>query len=170
MLYVGLDMSLTSTGVAVIKVENRKAELIETYTIKTNAEQPLGKRLNIIYSQLDNILEGKNIECIISEKGFSRHNTTTQKLFMVHGISVLVAYKYGKELEFLMPSTVKKTVAGNGKATKTEVLHGICDILNILKFRFSKKLDESDAVAVALSYLKLNDLIDTNIKGECKDE
>jgi crossover junction endodeoxyribonuclease RuvC len=76
---------------------------------------------------------------------------TTQVIFRVVGVSDLALAKEGyTKIVDLSPTTVKKAVAGNGKADKKQVAQAVETFIGEYQF---KNDDESDAVAVALAYL-----------------
>jgi crossover junction endodeoxyribonuclease RuvC len=61
----------------------------------------------------------------------------------------------------LTPTTVKKLVAGNGKAEKKDVAGGVRKYLRLPSdYKFAAGYDDSDACAVILAYLIREGLID----------
>lgn len=155
-IYVlGLDLSLTSTGYAILKVESGTPSLVETGHITTSQEQKIGERLSIIERELDLVLQRyPHLHSVAKEAGFSRFNNVTSLLNQVLGICVLTVHKNGFEVTgSYPPKTVKKQVTGNGNATKEAVAIEVRKILNIPpEFEFAN-MDESDAAATALSHL-----------------
>lgn len=61
----------------------------------------------------------------------------------------------------LSPTSVKKYVAGSGKAEKPEVAEGVRKYLRLSDgYKWRTGYDDSDACAVALSYLLRENMID----------
>ena len=96
-----------------------------------------------------------HFDVVVREKGFSRFANTTQLLFRVVGVSDLIAFVEAglKEVEEIPPTTIKTTIAGYSRADKEEVEQGVRELLldHQKEMKFYSD-DESDAVAVALTY------------------
>lgn len=79
-----------------------------------------GEILNGIYALLNELSADQMV--FVREKGFSRFPHESQALFKVIGIADLVAWQNHRcEYHELAPTTVKKLLTGNGKASKSEV-------------------------------------------------
>lgn len=157
--YLGLDLSLSSAGYAVIEVEDRTPRLVVASRIKTDAKKRHGQRLYTIATGLrDTLREYGEFKKIIRERGFSRFVATTQALFKVVGISDFIYRDY--DIAEIPPTTIKKVIGGGGKASKQAVEDGVRIYLNLdIKYSFESD-DASDACAVVLTYLIEEDLID----------
>jgi crossover junction endodeoxyribonuclease RuvC len=152
-LVLGLDLSMSSPGFAVVrKAEGEAPALIHASHVKTNSKHSHGQRLIAIERHLINLVEQFGpFTAVAREKGFSQHAMTTQVIFRVVGVSDLALAKEGyTKIVDLSPTTVKKAVAGNGKADKKQVAQAVETFIGEYQF---KNDDESDAVAVALAYL-----------------
>lgn len=153
MIILAMDLSLSSPAFAVIEKKPRSLKVLHLSSIKTNAKKSHGFRLFQIYNHLEEIFKeyGDRIEDVVSEKGFSRHARTTQILYMVHGVCRMLTYMNGHEVAEVSPTTVKKHVAGNGKAKKPELADAVRGFFkDELTF---KNDDESDAVSVGVTFL-----------------
>lgn len=82
------------------------------------------------------------------ERGFTMHNKSTQVIYRCHGVINELLHKYPQF--YYPPTTVKKIVAGNGRASKEELEEIIASKYPNLSFDND---DESDAVGVGLSHL-----------------
>ena len=69
----------------------------------------------------------------------------------------VIAYQHGVEWQELGATTIKKAVAGNGKATKIKVANANMNVFPELKEQErdlkDNRIDESDAIAVGLAAL-----------------
>ena len=153
-----MDLSLNLPAMAVLEIRDGKPWVIDTYYVnnKKNTKATTAEKLANIADLLTEIcgLHG-DITHIIREKGFSRFANTTQLLFRVVGISDLACFKLlgCREIEELTPSTVKRYVAGNGKADKDEVEDGVRELLTEEQKDIEFYSDDvSDAIAVGLAY------------------
>lgn len=157
---LALDLSLASTGWAVISIEDRRPYLLDHGAIKTNAKETHGKRLSQISKGVDSVTwDYGGFIAIAKEKGFSRHAATTQAIYKVHGvIEELFAHDY--VIIDIPPTTVKKLVTGSGKASKEDVEMAVRRLLGLRDDYEIETDDESDAMAVALAYAIENDLVD----------
>jgi crossover junction endodeoxyribonuclease RuvC len=152
-LVLGMDLSLTCPAFVVGYSDNGKVTIVHHSHVKTKAKDSHGARLRMIFNHLESLLEKyPDIKYLVREKGFSRHAVATQTLFKVVGISDLIANHFGyDEVAEVAPTTVKKFIAGSGKADKEEVLSNLDRFLNIpIVF---ENLDESDATGVLITFL-----------------
>jgi crossover junction endodeoxyribonuclease RuvC len=70
--------------------------------------------------------------------------------------------RFGQRVtDHLSPSTVKRLVAGNGKAEKEDVADAVRKLLGLSPDYVFASDDESDACAVVLAWLIQNGVIDT---------
>lgn len=116
-------------------------------SISTNSKYTHGKRLYEIAKFIHEIKERYPPESISIERGFTRHNTSTQVIYRVHG---LVNYLFHDiEQYYYSPKEVKEVV-DSGDATKRLVQE-------IIKYKFPqikfKNEDESDSFAVGICHL-----------------
>jgi crossover junction endodeoxyribonuclease RuvC len=153
MIYVlGLDVSMNSTGWAVIGVEADRLNLVDSGVIKANDKLPYGKRLRNQRTKFQEIMEIYPIKYAAREAGFSKHTKATQVLFRAYGVTE----EFFAELDLVeyAAGTIKKVVTGNGKATKEEVEEAIRRTLNLPESFSFKTNDESDAVGIAITHIK----------------
>jgi crossover junction endodeoxyribonuclease RuvC len=159
---LGLDLSLTSPGFAVIEIKNGKPRLVKTANFTTDSGTVQALRYEEIEAfTLLFIRENKPFDVIAREiwppsRNYAQNNK-------IHGAWAAVERalsRYGYEVtEHLTPSNVKKTVTGNGNAKKPEVAESVRDILKLGEdYKFDSD-DHSDAAAIALSYLIREGLI-----------
>ena len=97
---LALDLSLSSTGYAVIQWEDGCATVLEVGHIDNKRKGRMkwshGKRLMNIYEELSFVINSyPDIEMVVREKGVSRFNRSTQVLFRVVGVVDLLLEEYG---------------------------------------------------------------------------
>jgi crossover junction endodeoxyribonuclease RuvC len=158
-MILGMDLSLSCPAFCVAEVVDGKLEIHHLSHIKTDSKKTRAYRLWQIYNHLKEILsQYPQIKTVIRERGFTRFNQETQALFSVVGVTEVILYKHGfDKIEEIAPTTVKKLVAGSGKADKEEVA---VNARKYLKTEVDFKTnDESDAVAVILAYLKKQEVL-----------
>lgn len=139
-----LDLSIANTGIAIF---DQKANLITIQSIKTNPKETHGNRLKQISNTLLELRKKYDTTLVIIERAFSMHNTSTQVLYRVHGV---INYLFCDcEQIYYAPTTIKKTITDQGKSDKNQVQEFIKKIYPNIQF---KNFDESDAVAIGLTY------------------
>lgn len=156
--YLGLDLSLSSTGAAIIEVKNKKPKLITAFRVKTNPKDPHGKRLFTIHERLTDFIQKEGpFDVIIREKGFYRFARSTQAIFKVVGVVDMILKDH--QIVELSPTAIKKELTGNDKASKEEVEQAVRKLLRLRKGYKFESDDASDAAAVILTYLIQNRII-----------
>jgi len=153
-LVLACDLSLTCPAFAVLLVDTnaKTIEVVEVSHVKTNSKHSLGQRLFAIVLHLRNILDRHLISDVVLEKGFNKFAVATAQLQRVVGVVVLTLYR--KNIEVfgeISPTSVKKEVTGNGKASKEELAEALADYVGEIKYKTN---DESDAVGVGIAYSK----------------
>lgn len=163
---LAMDLSMNCPSFAVLETVGDRIKILEVVHVynKSNKKSH-GQKLNEIADALTKmILDHKLTEAevhVVREKGFSKFAMTTQTLFRVVGVSDLMIYALLRrgDIEEITPTSVKKLVTGDGKASKEDVEDGVRKYLvdEQKDFKFATD-DESDAVAVGISYIIKNGL------------
>ncbi|MBL0687363.1 MAG: crossover junction endodeoxyribonuclease RuvC [Sulfurospirillum sp.] len=150
MTILGIDPGTKNCGYAVIEKNKNRTILIEAGLIKIK-ESLLQHQIVELCEGLDIIFENHKIDEVSVEDIFYAFNPkTVLKLAQFRGaLSLKILQVFGNFHEYT-PLQVKKTVTGNGKATKEQVSFMVKKILNIKKE--IKPLDVTDAIAIALSH------------------
>ena len=134
------DLSLSNTGICIF---NEREEPVCVTSVSTSSKMETKDRLKIIGDFVLNLRKRYPTNLIVLEAGFTRFNLSTQILFRVHG---LINYLFANCEQIYFPSsTIKKIIAGNGKADKRQ-------IREIISRKYPELVmnndDESDAVSI----------------------
>lgn len=151
---LALDLSMNLTGYAILQSDVNKVKLIKKGSIKGTSKESHGQRLKRQYDVLKFLREKYPDAVIVKESLHYGRAKTSSILAKVHGMVDLLFYN--ETIHEYPAVTIKKEVALNGKAKKEEVAVAVIEHLSkydIVDITF-KTDDESDAVAVALTYLK----------------
>ena len=151
MLIIGVDPGTIFTGYGIIKHEKNTFTKILHGLIKLPSTKTLPEKLEIIYNELDRIIKTyKPDEFSIETAFYGKNVQSAMKIGYARGVSLLAAVHNNLPANEYSPREIKKSVVGNGAASKEQVLFMISTLLNLknLKMRF----DESDALAVALCH------------------
>jgi len=124
---MGIDASLTSTGVAITTLEQK---IVILHTIKTNADAPIQKRIHFVYKELEEIIDEHYVQLILCENNYTGGS---KEVNWVIGIILLIAAKKGIAIKTYAPASIKKAVTGNGRASKKEIKPAIHKIYGELR-------------------------------------
>lgn len=172
-LIVGCDLSMRCPGFCLIKYHEatRSIELLEKdicshRSVREN-NKPHGDILSDIGTMFGEFLKRKGIAVVVKERTISRFAQDTLVLGKVTGVAEMILWVVAQtEFQELAPMTIKKLVAGNGRASKEEVAEAIDNYCSHTQFQTD---DESDAVAVAIAWLIQNGYMDCNPLAKYKD-
>lgn len=153
---LGIDPGSRNCGYGIVNKSN-KLSLVDAGVIKIQ-DRILQYQIVEFIEGIDLILKEHRIDFVAIEDIFYAYNPKTViKLSQFRGaISLKILQELGNFAEYT-PLQVKKSLTGNGKATKEQVAFMVRRILNI-KHDISI-LDITDALAVAIThahFLKLN--------------
>jgi crossover junction endodeoxyribonuclease RuvC len=160
MLVLGIDPGTATTGYGLIKKEDNKLEAVEWGLIETDKESLLGKRFINIYTQVSDLIKKFKPDVVAMEKIFFATNAKTAiSVGQAQGVMIYCFAKSKLEVFEYAPGTIKKVVAGGGKAKKKDIQRSLRKFFG-LKIRSAKKKkshfdDSADALAVALCHILL---------------
>ena len=128
---------------------NNSVKWVDSGVICTGSDSPLADRLKIIYDGLFAKMEEHTPGRVSIEQAFYAKNVhTTLLLGHARGVAMLAAKKNGALITEFSPREIKKSVTGNGNATKEQVAYMIKVLLSPPKDH--EKTDAYDALAVAM--------------------
>ena len=154
MLILGIDPGVATTGYGLVKVEKTIHEAIEWDLIENGKPE---KRLSEIHKQMTLIIKKHSPDVMAIEKIFFATNAKTAiRVGQALGVMLLAAAKTNIEVAEYAPGTIKKVVAGNGRADKKEMQKAVRKLLGA-KVRSKKRKkthfdNAADGLAVALCH------------------
>jgi len=150
MRILGIDPGLGTTGYGII--EERTFKLVEAGVIKTQANTPIQSRLKKIFDAITEIIKEHEPGVLVLEKIYSHYRHPTTAILMGHARAAACLASGIHEIRLVNypPTKIKKTITGNGHASKEQVQRMV---QNILKLKDPPEpVDVSDALAMAISY------------------
>ena len=121
---LSIDASLSSSGWCVC---DEKFNLIKVGKIQT--EKTTDKRYLYIYNEYKKLFKKYKPTIVKMEDGFCGVNLKAGlQLAEVRGLIKTLADKYNATLYTYPPQSIKKAIAGSGKATKEDVYNTLCKI------------------------------------------
>lgn len=157
MLILGIDPGTATTGYGMIKASSGNFEVLEFGIIETDKNGSPGKRLEKIYLEMTSILKKFSPDVVAIEKLFFAANAkTAMRVGQAQGVMIFAAARSKIEVAEYAPGTIKKTVAGSGRADKKMVQKSVRKVLGAkVRSGVRKKThfdNAADALAVALCH------------------
>lgn len=153
---LGIDPGLRLTGYGVIEMRPIRAALREAGVIRTEQPKaPLATRIGSIYEELCEILDQFKPTAMAVEQLYSHYAHPRTAILMGHarGVIFLAAAQRNIPVVSYSATRIKKTVTGNGRASKDQVQRTIAGEFGLLKP--PEPPDVADALAVALCHFHL---------------
>jgi crossover junction endodeoxyribonuclease RuvC len=159
MLILGIDPGTATTGYALINTSNKKVDVVDWGLIETDKNNSLGLRLVNIYRKMSKLVKEHRPDLVAIEKIFFATNAKTAiSVGQAQGVMFYCFAVNKVEMFEYAPGTIKKVVAGSGRADKKDVQKALRAVFGN-KVRSAKKKkthfdDAADAIAVALCHVK----------------
>ncbi|MEO8398781.1 MAG: crossover junction endodeoxyribonuclease RuvC [Ignavibacteriaceae bacterium] len=151
MIILGVDPGTNFTGFGIIKYNKNEAVRVINGIIKLPKSKILSLKLQIIYDELNKLIKTyKPDEFAIETAFYGKNVQSAMKIGYARGVSILAAVHNNIPTSEYSPREIKKSVVGNGAASKEQVFYMIFNLLNLKKEKM--QFDESDALAVALCH------------------
>ncbi|MGA7837248.1 MAG: crossover junction endodeoxyribonuclease RuvC [Ignavibacteriaceae bacterium] len=151
MIILGVDPGTNFTGFGIIKTNKNTFTKIVNGLIKLPANKTLPEKLEIIYGELNRLIKTyKPDEFAIETAFYGKNVQSAMKIGYARGVSILAAIHNKVPTSEYSPREVKKSVVGNGAASKEQVSFMIKSLLKLKNEKM--KFDESDALAIALCH------------------
>jgi len=151
MIILGVDPGTIFTGYGIIKYAKNEINLITQGVIKPSLKLSIPYRLEVIYNELNKLIKiYKPDEFAIETAFYGKNVQSAMKIGYARGVSLLAAIHNKVPAIEYSPREIKKSVVGNGAASKKQVQYMIHTLLNISASKMS--FDESDALAVAVCH------------------
>lgn len=147
---LGLDPGLRKTGWGLVESKGSLLQYVASGVIVPSADLPFAERLKSLFEGLRNILETfKPGEAAVEETFVNVNPASTLKLGMARGVVMLAPALSGILVFEYAPNLVKKSLVGNGHASKEQMA---AMVKYLLPKAPSPKEDEADALAVAICH------------------
>jgi len=150
MIILGIDPGLQVCGYAVINAGIGSFELVEAGVFRTDGDAGLETRLNQIATDLSCILDNHKPEVVAVEQLYAHYKHPRTAILMGHarGVILLEAARSGAEVKDFAATRIKKSLTGNGRASKVQMQRSIQTLLGLADV--PEPNDVADAIAVAL--------------------
>lgn len=150
---LGIDPGSRHTGFAILTEQNGKFSALECDVIHTHHLEDHADRLQQIFEEVSNILRRhKPDSCAVETPVYGIDPLAMLKLGRAQAAAILAITNEGIQVSEYYPKAVKKSITGNGNASKKQVAYMLEKLISLPS---DAKLsgDATDALAVAWCHL-----------------
>src|SRR5437764_1107292 len=152
---LGIDPGLQLTGYAVVETGPAKPLLREAGVIRSvegRAKIDMAQRLHSVYNSLVEVISEFQPAVVVVEQLYAHYLHPRTAILMAHarGVIFLAAAQHNLPVVSYNATRIKKTVTGNGRASKDQVQRTIQRELSLAKM--PEPPDVADALAAALCH------------------
>ena len=146
----GIDPGLQVCGYAGLAFERGEEKLIEAGIIRTERDDVLERRLNRIAEDIESLLESFTPEVVAVEELYSHYAHPRTAILMGHARGVILQKCAAAAIEVrsFSATRIKKSVTGNGRASKEQIQRTVQTILCLAEL--PEPNDVADAIAAAM--------------------
>jgi len=150
MRILGIDPGLQICGYACLDILEETENLIEAGVFRTVSDSALEEKLNQIADDIKLLLKRFEPEIVAVEELYSHYAHPKTAILMGHARGVILqkCAEVAVEVRSFSPTRIKKSITGNGRASKEQIQRTIQTILSLRDL--PEPNDVADATAVAL--------------------
>jgi len=147
---LGIDPGLNVTGYALVEFGRDEPRIVEAGTIRTNPRARMPARAAQIHADLAEVLAEFRPDRVAVEKLYAHYKHPRTAILMAHarGVVLLAAEQAGVSVLDLAATEVKKSLTGNGHASKQQVQRAVQAVCRLKEL--PQPADVADAIAIAL--------------------
>ena len=147
---LGIDPGLIVTGYAVVAFGRGEPAIVEAGAIRTSDKASMGERIAQIHSDISEILAEMKPDLAAVEQLYAHYKHPRTAILMGHarGALLLACEQAGVAIRDLSATNVKKSLTGNGHASKLQVQRSIQAVCKLDEL--PSPPDVADALAIAL--------------------
>lgn len=169
MRILGIDPGIGTVGFGVIDSDRGKNTYVTCGVISTPPNTALSPRLDMIYRDLNQLIDAFAPDAIsVEELFFSKNITTGIAVAHGRGVILLSCYQSGVPVFEYTPMQVKQSVVGYGSAKKSQVIYMVQRLLNMQNP--PRPDDAADALALAICHARSSNSILAMAQQGGKDE
>ncbi len=147
---LGIDPGLNITGYGCVELGRGDAVVIEAGTLRTDAKADMSDRITQIHADLTELLAELKPDLVAVEQLYAHYKHPRTSILMGHarGVILLAARQAGIAVRDMPATEVKKSLTGNGHASKIQVQRAIQTVCKLDEL--PQPPDVADALAIAL--------------------
>jgi len=150
MRILGIDPGLQVCGYACLETDGNRDLIVEAGVFRTSSELPLEAKLDQIAGDIEAVLRKFAPDVVAVEELYSHYAHPKTAILMGHARGVILqkSAATGVEVKSFSATRIKKSLTGNGRASKEQVQRTMQTILALPEV--PKPPDVADAMATAL--------------------
>jgi len=156
MRILGIDPGTRITGYGIVELADGAVEptLVEAGVLRFAASEPLSDRLVRMHADVGALIEEFAPDRLAIEKLYAHYKHPRTAILMGHGrgVILLAAAARNVPIEHLPSTEVKKSLTGNGHASKEQMQQAVAAQLHLDKP--PTPADVADAIAIALCHAR----------------
>lgn len=147
---LGIDPGLNITGYGCIDFARGQPVIVEAGAISTNAKAGMAERIAQIHADLAVLFAELKPDLVAVEKLYAHYKHPRTSILMAHarGVVLLAAQQAHLAVRNLAATQIKKSLTGNGHASKRQVQRAIQSLCGLREL--PQPPDVADALAIAL--------------------
>jgi len=150
-IILGIDPGTTIMGFGLIKIINKKMELIQMVELNLTKYKDHYLKLKLIFERTIELIDTYAPDEISIEAPFFGKNVQSMlKLGRAQGVAMIAGLTREIPITEYSPKKIKKSITGNGNASKEQVAKMLQNLLKIDKL--PKNLDATDGLAAAVCH------------------
>ena len=150
-IILGIDPGTTIMGFGIIKVKDRKMNLILMNELNLTKYKDHYLKLKLVFERTISLIEGYNPDEIAIEAPFFGKNIQSMlKLGRAQGVAMAAGLSREIPITEYSPKKIKMAITGNGNASKEQVASMLKSLFNLQEL--PKHLDATDGLAAALCH------------------
>ena len=150
MRILGIDPGLQVCGYACLEAGTDEEKLIEAGVVRTSSGLSIEEKLNRIAEDTESLLKSFKPDVVAVEELYAHYAHPKTAILMGHARGVILQKCARAQIEVrsFSATRIKKSITGNGRASKQQVQRTIQTILSLRQL--PEPNDVADAIAAAL--------------------
>ena len=150
MRILGIDPGLQVCGYACLETQEAAEKLIEAGVLRIDTRLAMDVKLNRIAEDIETLLERFKPDVVAVEELYSHYAHPRTAILMAHARGVILqkCAEATVEVKSFSATRVKKSITGNGRASKGQIQRAIQSVLSLPEL--PEPSDVADAIAAAM--------------------
>ena len=162
-IILGIDPGTTIMGFGLIRVVNKKMELIQMSELNLVKYKDHYLKLKLVFERTIELIDNyKPDEIAIEAPFFGKNVQSMLKLGRAQGVAMIAGLSREIPITEYSPKKIKKSITGNGNASKEQVAKMLQNLLKIENL--PKNLDATDGLAAAVCHFYNEGKLSSNKK------
>ena len=162
-IILGIDPGTTIMGFGLIRVVSKKMELIQMSELNLVKYKDHYLKLKLVFERTIELIDNyKPDEIAIEAPFFGKNVQSMLKLGRAQGVAMIAGLSREIPITEYSPKKIKKSITGNGNASKEQVAKMLQNLLKIENL--PKNLDATDGLAAAVCHFYNEGKLSSNKK------